>query len=100
MARRIHRQQGSAAARRYSGLRCHGLADPLIDPSISAALVERYCAAGASVTALWMPGVEHILSSNNAAPAFMDWLAGLLSGGSATNNCGDALPVSPAPELK
>lgn len=78
----------------------HGLADPLIDPSISAALVERYCAAGASVTALWMPGVEHILSSNNAAPAFMDWLAGLLSGGSATNNCGDALPVSPAPELK
>jgi pimeloyl-ACP methyl ester carboxylesterase len=77
----------------------HGLADPLIDPSFSAGLVQRYCSAGASVRTVWMPGVEHIGSSTNAAPAYMDWLATLLSGGGAPNDCGAPLPVTPAPGL-
>lgn len=78
----------------------HGLADPLIDPGISARLVERYCSAGARVTTLWMPGEGHIGSSNTAAPTYITWLADRLSGVTAPSNCGDALPMSPASELQ
>ena len=77
----------------------HGLADPLIDPSISASLVQRYCTTGATVRTLWMPGVEHIGSSTVAAPTYMDWLGGLVSGGGAPSSCAEPLPVAPAPAL-
>jgi pimeloyl-ACP methyl ester carboxylesterase len=78
----------------------HGLDDPLIDPGYSARVVERYCAEGASVTTHWMEGVQHIASSVDAAPAYIDWLSNLLAGGEAPSNCGDALPVAPAPEME
>jgi pimeloyl-ACP methyl ester carboxylesterase/uncharacterized membrane protein HdeD (DUF308 family) len=78
----------------------HGLDDPLIDPGISAWLTNRYCADGANVTTHWMPGVEHIMSSVDAAPAFMDWLSNLLAGQAPPSNCGDPLPVEPAPEME
>jgi hypothetical protein len=77
----------------------HGLADPLIDPAFSAGVVERYCAAGASVMTHWMAGVQHIDSSIVAAPTYLQWVADLLSGGQAPSNCGDPLPITPAPEF-
>lgn len=78
----------------------HGLADPLIDPGYSARLMERYCADGASVTAHWMDGVQHIASSIDAAPAYMDWLTEVLAGQEAQSDCGEAMPVEPAPEME
>jgi hypothetical protein len=75
----------------------HGLADPLIDPAITAALVGRYCGAGASVTAHWMADVGHIGSSNAAAAPYLEWVGGLFAGGPAPSTCGEPLPVPPAP---
>lgn len=73
----------------------HGLADPLIDPGITAAVVERYCRAGVHVTSHWMENVGHIGSSNEAAPAYLDWAGALVSGGSAGSTCEDPSPVPP-----
>lgn len=73
----------------------HGLDDPLIDSRITAALVSRYCEAATEVTAHWMEGVGHIGSSNEAAPAYLAWLAELDSGGSPGSACGDPLPGEP-----
>lgn len=77
----------------------HGLADPLIDPAYSAGVVERYCAAGASVRTLWMAGVQHIDSSIVAAPAYLQWVADLLPGAQPPSDCGEPLPVTPAEEF-
>ena len=73
----------------------HGLADPLIDPGITAALVERYCAAGSAVNTHWMEGVEHIGSSNDGAPAYLDWLGAIQRDEQPANHCGEPLPVPP-----
>jgi hypothetical protein len=78
----------------------HGLADPLIDPAFSVGLAQRYCAGGATVTTQWMPGVEHIGSSNSAAPDYLGWAEGLLAGDEAPSTCGETPPVAPAPELR
>jgi hypothetical protein len=78
----------------------HGMADPLIDPGYSVRAVQRYCDAGAAVATHWMSGVGHIASSTDAAPAYVTWLSGLLAGGSAPSNCGEAPPVPAADELK
>jgi hypothetical protein len=44
--------------------------------------------------------VQHIDSSIVAAPTYLQWVADLLSGGQAPSNCGDPLPITPAPEFR
>ena len=78
----------------------HGLDDPLIDPAFSVGLARRYCDAGATVTTEWMQGVEHIGSSNIAAPDYLAWVDGLLANTEAPSTCGEEPPVAPAPELR
>lgn len=77
----------------------HGLTDPLIYPGISAALVTRYCESGTTVAADWLPGVGHPDSAIHAAPAYIQWLAGIIGGEPPPSDCGKPLPVTPVPTL-
>jgi pimeloyl-ACP methyl ester carboxylesterase len=77
----------------------HGLADTLIDPSLSTGLVSRYCDKGAKVTTEWIPSVGHGEAAIDAAPHYVDWLAAIAEGKAPASECGQPLPVPPAPQL-
>jgi pimeloyl-ACP methyl ester carboxylesterase len=77
----------------------HGLTDPLIYPGISAALLTRYCESGTTVAADWLPGVGHADSAIQAAPTYIQWLAGIIGGEPARSDCGKPMPVTPIPPL-
>ena len=78
----------------------HGLDDTLIDPALSTGLVSRYCDAGANVTTDWQSGVGHGEAAIDAAPLYVDWLAGVADGKSPASDCGEPLPVPPAQPLQ
>ncbi len=77
----------------------HGLDDTLIDPALSTGLVSRYCDAGANVTTDWQSGVGHGEAAIDAAPRYIDWLAGIAEGKTPASDCGKPLPVPPAQPL-
>jgi secretory lipase len=77
----------------------HGLADTLIDPSLSTGLVSRYCDKGANVTTEWIPGVGHGEAAIDAAPHYIQWLADIADGKSPAPDCDKPLPVPPAQPL-
>lgn len=77
----------------------HGLADTLINPSFSAWLVTRSCAAGLAVDTDWMPGVGHGEAAIDAAPQYVHWLASIAGGQPPTSDCGQPLPIKPAQPL-
>jgi pimeloyl-ACP methyl ester carboxylesterase len=74
----------------------HGLADTLIDPSLSTGLVSRYCEKGANVTSDWQSGVGHAEAAIDAAPRYVEWLTGIAGGKTPSSDCGKPLPVPPA----
>jgi uncharacterized membrane protein HdeD (DUF308 family) len=77
----------------------HGLADTLIDPSLSTGLVARYCDKGANVTTEWIAGVGHGEAAIDAAPHYIQWLAGIAEGKAPASDCGKSLPAPPAQQL-
>ncbi len=74
----------------------HGLSDTLINPAFSAWLVTRYCANGTAVATDWLPGVGHGEAAIEAAPQYIQWLAGIVAGEPPPSDCGKPLPVTPA----
>ncbi|PXX68780.1 alpha-beta hydrolase superfamily lysophospholipase [Nocardia tenerifensis] len=71
-----------------------GLDDQLVPPKFTAALVERYCAAGTPVTTQWNPGVGHDNHNEKAvSPRVIQWFAAHLTKTPTPNNCPDPLPT-------
>lgn len=63
-------------------LLAQGTEDELVPPSLTRSLVDRYCAAGTRVEAVWLDGVGHD-GSAEAGPAVLDWFAD----GATRQNC-------------
>ncbi|QIS06043.1 hypothetical protein F5X71_30380 [Nocardia brasiliensis] len=73
----------------------HGLDDELVPPKFTAALAQRYCAAGTDVTTQWNPGVGHDNENEQAvAPKVLEWFTARLAGQSPPGTCGLPLPAS------
>ncbi|WP_405161030.1 hypothetical protein OG203_32325 [Nocardia sp. NBC_01499] len=71
-----------------------GLEDKLVPPKFTAALVNRYCAAGTPVTTQWNPDVGHDNDNDKAvAPRVIQWFADHLTNTPTPNNCGQPLPT-------
>ena len=77
----------------------HGLADTLITPAFSAWLVTRYCANSTALATDWLSGVGHAEAAIQAAPQYIQWLAGIVAGQQPPSDCGKPLPVTPAQSL-
>ncbi|ASF11811.1 hypothetical protein NBRGN_006_00210 [Nocardia brasiliensis NBRC 14402] len=72
----------------------HGLDDELVPAKFTAALAQRYCAAGIDVTTQWNPGVGHDNDNEMAvAPKVLDWFSARLAGQSPPGTCGRPLPA-------
>jgi cardiolipin synthase len=74
-----------------------GLADTLLDPSLSIGLVLRYCDSGANVMTEQTSGVGHGEAAIDDAPHYSQSLADMANGMAPTSDCGKPLSVPPAP---
>lgn len=63
-------------------LLAQGTEDKLVEPRFTRSLVDRYCAMGTPVAALWLDGVGHD-GSTEAAPSVLEWFGS----GSVQKNC-------------
>ncbi|MFG1791711.1 lipase family protein [Nocardia sp. NPDC049149] len=73
----------------------HGLDDQLVPPKLTAALIDRYCAAGTRVTAQWNPGVGHDDKNEQVtSPRVLQWFADHLADTPTSNSCGQPIPVA------
>ena len=63
-----------------------GLADQLVRPEVTAAVVERLCAKGLAVESRTYRGVDHALAAYAALPDMLGWLDAI-RGGAAPSDC-------------
>ncbi|MGB3337846.1 MAG: lipase family protein, partial [Devosia sp.] len=64
-----------------------GTVDDTVPEDVTASYMTKICDAGSSVTMDVLPGVGHLDTAKNAAPAFIDWLGSIDAGQPVTNNC-------------
>lgn len=64
-----------------------GIADNVVDPPITAAYVQKLCAAGSRVKTLLFDGVGHAMISRDAAKASVDWIARRFAGDTVPSTC-------------
>jgi pimeloyl-ACP methyl ester carboxylesterase len=74
-----------------------GLADTIVLPNTTTLLVERWCAAGSTLTAAWLGDQGHITLGKVGGPLATTWLQQRFDGVPAPTTCGTSLPVPPAP---
>ena len=74
-----------------------GTADEIVLAWPNAKLQEEWCAAGSTISALWMGEVTHLPAANTAGPAAVSWIADRFAGRPATRTCELPPPVAPEP---
>jgi len=74
-----------------------GLADQVVLPWPNAILQESWCAAGSTITALWLEGVGHLQMPFAAGPDAVPWIADRFAGLPAPSSCDVPPPVPPSP---
>lgn len=78
-------------------LLAQGTADDVVLAWPNALLQEQWCAAGSSLDALWMGGVNHMKAAITAGPQVVTWIADRFAGRPAPRACDVPPPVSPSP---
>lgn len=71
-----------------------GTADEIVLAGPNANLQESWCAAGSTVNALWLEGVDHLNVAALAGPAVAGWIADRFAGLTAPNTCSVPPPWS------
>jgi len=71
-----------------------GTADQIVLAGPNANLQEIWCAAGSTMNALWLGGVDHINVAGMAGPSVAGWIADRFAGLSAPNTCSVPPPRS------
>ena len=72
-----------------------GTGDNVVLPGPNALLQNLWCAAGSTITTLWMGGVNHMAAANVAGPAVVPWINDRFHDVPASRTCGTAPPVPP-----
>ena len=72
-----------------------GTGDDVVLPGPNALLQNLWCAAGSTITTLWMGGVNHMAAANVAGPAVVPWINDRFHDVPAGRTCGTAPPVPP-----
>ena len=72
-----------------------GTADPVVIPSTTALLEQRWCAAGSDLTMDWLGGIGHNKAGEVAGPAAATFLAAAFAGRTAPGTCDVPPPVAP-----
>ena len=73
-----------------------GTADAVVLPGPNALLQQQWCAAGSTLTALWMGGVNHDDAAVDAGPSAVAWIADRFAGRPAVRTCDVPPPVPPS----
>ena len=74
-----------------------GTADEVVLAWPNALLQEEWCAAGSSLSMLWMGNVGHVPAAINAGPQAITWIADRFAGRPAARTCDVPPPVAPTP---
>lgn len=64
-----------------------GDADTIVDPALTATMVDRLCEAGETVQFHEMVGVGHVEAGHEAAPTVAEWMADRFAGSPAPSTC-------------
>lgn len=72
-----------------------GTGDEVVLAWPNAVFQERWCAAGANLSTLWMGGVGHLQAADAAGPEVVRWLSDRFDGRPAERNCDFPPPVAP-----
>lgn len=74
-----------------------GTADEIVLAWPNAKLQESWCAAGSTISTLWMGEVTHLPAANVAGPSAVRWIADRFAGLPASKTCDLPPPVAPSP---
>ena len=72
-----------------------GLDDQVVLPWPNAILQDEWCAAGSTLSMLWMGGVGHVEAAITAGPQVVTWIADRFAGRPAPRTCDVPPPVPP-----
>ena len=72
------------------------LSDEVVLPNTTALLNQRFCAARADLTTLWLDQVQHQNTANVAGPEAILWLNDRFERKPTQPTCGQPLPIAPA----
>ncbi len=72
-----------------------GTADTVVLPWPNAMVQEEWCAAGSSISVLWMGGISHQAAATTSGPSAVAWLADRFAGRPASRTCDTPPPVAP-----
>lgn len=72
------------------------LDDQVVLPNTTALYMHNACAGHSNLTTLWLSGVGHIQLAGVISPQVIGWIGDRFAGLPATNDCGRALPLTPA----
>jgi hypothetical protein len=70
-----------------------GTADQVVLAWPNALLQKEWCAAGSTLTMLWMGEIDHLAAAKTAGPQVVTWLSELFDGKPATAACNGPTPV-------
>jgi len=73
-----------------------GLKDDVVLPETTALLQQRWCAAGADLTMVWLGDLSHMAAGLTVGPLVSTWLQERFAGTPASTNCGTLAPVAAA----
>lgn len=71
-----------------------GTADQVVLAWPNAVLLEKWCAAGSTVSMLWMGEISHQAAAITAGPEAVSWMADRFAGLEAPRTCDSPVPVS------
>ncbi|MHB1163920.1 MAG: lipase family protein [Candidatus Nanopelagicales bacterium] len=72
-----------------------GTADEIVLAWPNAILERDWCAAGSTLTTLWLGDIGHLAAAKTAGPAAVQWIADRFAGRPAASSCGAPTPVAP-----
>ncbi|MHB8795915.1 MAG: lipase family protein [Candidatus Nanopelagicales bacterium] len=72
-----------------------GTADEIVLAWPNAILEKDWCAAGSTLTTLWLGDIGHLAAAKTAGPAAVQWIADRFAGRPAASSCGAPTPVAP-----
>jgi len=78
-------------------LLAQGTADQVVLAWPNALLQERWCAAGATISSLWMGNIDHLKAPFVAGPQAVTWIGQRFAGDPAPRTCDVPPPVAPVP---
>ncbi|MEY2990532.1 MAG: hypothetical protein RLZZ163_1448 [Actinomycetota bacterium] len=74
-----------------------GMADEIVLAWPNAKLQNSWCAAGSTLSSLWMGGIGHLAAATTAGPTAVVWIADRFAGRPAERTCDVPPPVEPFP---